>query len=321
MTASLPLILGVGNPLMEFIIIFKEIELLKNFKVVPGGSSLNTTRAAQFVLHVPKSVAFTGGAANNQFGARQRALVEEEGLDVMYDIVPGQPMGTCATLITDDNRCLIANLGAAEHYHTSHVFTPQLEAASKAARIIYCETYFVTVSMESLLILAHRCLFDPTKQFAFNLSAKWVVDGHLTELQELIPYADYIFGNEVEARTFAEQIGWEEKQDLQIIAQKLVELPKLNPQKTRVVVITQGPLEITLAYGNPVVVRAFDVPPIPKSEIKDTDGCGDSFVGGFLAAVVRGKNYEDAVQVGIQTAAVVIRQEGCQFPKQCDFTL
>lgn len=89
----------------------------------------------------------------------------------MYDIVEGQPMGTCATLISDNNRCLIANLGAAEHFHTSHVLTPQLEAASKAARIIYCETYFVTVSMEALLILAHRCLFDSAKQFGYNLSA------------------------------------------------------------------------------------------------------------------------------------------------------
>jgi adenosine kinase len=320
----------------------------------------------QWVLRAPKSTAFLGGVGPDEFGETQRKILLKEGVDCRYDVVPSQTTGSCAALITGKNRCLVANIGAAGHFRTSHVVDPAVADIRKSGKIFYCESFFVTVSMESLLILAHEALHTPGKSFAVNLSAKWVIDGHLKCLLELFPYANFIFGNEEEVRCLARNMGWKETQDTQKIAWRIALLPKLNPTQPRIVVVTQGsdPVILAVAHFNvdcsgkdtppdvaPVMgggnykgcyccgatsaepkpvpdfvaarvkIQTFPVTQIPKAELKDTNGCGDSFVGGFLAAVVRGKTYEEAVLTGNKVAQVVARQSGCVFPATCDIPL
>ncbi len=48
----------------------------------------------------------------------------------------------------------------------------------------------------------------------------------------------------------------------------------------------------------------------------DTNGAGDSFVGGFLAAIAQGKDMETAVKAGQYCASEVIQQSGCSFPAE-----
>lgn len=63
---------------------------------------------------------------------------------------------------------------------------------------------------------------------------------------------------------------------MKTIAKHLSELPKKNSQRQRVVVITQGSEPTVLAVGNEI--KEF---PVKKPlEIIDTNGAGDSFVGG-----------------------------------------
>ena len=51
----------------------------------------------------------------------------------------------------------------------------------------------------------------------------------------------------------------------------------------------------------------------------DTNGAGDSFVGGFLAAWHQDKNFEECMQVGIKMASAVVQQISCQFPEKVSF--
>ena len=48
----------------------------------------------------------------------------------------------------------------------------------------------------------------------------------------------------------------------------------------------------------------------------DTNGAGDAFVGGFLAAVGLGKSLEEAVKIGNYTASEIIKRHGCNFPEK-----
>ena len=52
---------------------------------------------------------------------------------------------------------------------------------------------------------------------------------------------------------------------------------------------------------------------IPKENIVDTNGAGDSFVGAFLAARTQGKHLIDCVKAGIDLSAIVVQRLGAQF--------
>ena len=67
---------------------------------------------------------------------------------------------------------------------------------------------------------------------------------------------------------------------------------KLETSQPRTVVITRSerPVVVSRAFFNqetkqPKAVQSFivNVDPVEKSKICDSNGCGDSFVGGFLA--------------------------------------
>jgi len=55
------------------------------------------------------------------------------------------------------------------------------------------------------------------------------------------------------------------------------------------------------------------VPPIPRDLIVDTNGAGDSFVGGFFASLALGNDLLTSVAKGNEMAGKVIQHSGCVF--------
>jgi adenosine kinase len=53
-------------------------------------------------------------------------------------------------------------------------------------------------------------------------------------------------------------------------------------------------------------MHTIEVPKIPKEQIVDTNGAGDSFVGGFLAAYTKGHSVVDCVKAGISLSGIVV---------------
>jgi len=96
------------------------------------------------------------------------------------------------------------------------------------------------------------------------------------------------------------------------IALKIAAMPKVNEAKPRKVLITQGS-QPTIFVENGVVTE-FPVLPIAPEQIVDTNGAGDAFVGGFLAALVNGKSTAECIKTGQYTALVIIQQPGCTLP-------
>jgi adenosine kinase len=73
---------------------------------------------------------------------------------------------------------------------------------------------------------------------AINLAAVFVINFFWEKLQDVLPYADFVIGNEDEAAAYAEKAGWE-KSDLQAAALKIAALPKIS-NRPRVAIFTQG---------------------------------------------------------------------------------
>lgn len=51
----------------------------------------------------------------------------------------------------------------------------------------------------------------------------------------------------------------------------------------------------------------------------DTNGAGDSFVGAFLAELLQGKDFKDAIKAGIYLSGEVVKRSGCTFPDKITF--
>lgn len=329
-------ILGLGNPLLDHnavvtedflgkydlklgnailaspshLPLFEEMTKLFPVSRTPGGACQNAIRGAQYLLKTPKACSFVGCIGRDSFGESQLKLCTEQGVDARYMVHPTASTGKCASLVINNERSLVAHIGAAGMFDVAHMRT--LQPLVDETRIFYVEGFFLMVSMDSIRILAQNAL-DSTRQgrpklFCLNLSAVYVMSANWRELEELMPYVDILFANDDEARAYAKAAGWDEA-DLTKIAQRVADLPK--HLGTRRVVFTQGLKPTLVAETRGARVEAFEVVPVPKAELKDTNGAGDSFVGGFLAELSRNAPLTTCVLTGHRLAAQKCRHEGC----------
>lgn len=148
-----------------------------------------------------------------------------------------------------------------------------------------------------------------------------MIQFNTAQVNEILEHADYVFCNEDEAKCFADtnKLAYESLKD---VAVAIAKWNKQNTKRPRVAIITQGkdPILVAIAQeGSDVVQREFPVPAIEQELIVDTNGAGDSFVGGFLSQVVLGKDIDTAISAGIWLSGQVIQRNGCTFPDTNQF--
>eukprot|EP00013_Stygamoeba_regulata_P017002 CAMPEP_0177673826 /NCGR_PEP_ID=MMETSP0447-20121125/26186_1 /TAXON_ID=0 /ORGANISM="Stygamoeba regulata, Strain BSH-02190019" /LENGTH=345 /DNA_ID=CAMNT_0019181795 /DNA_START=71 /DNA_END=1108 /DNA_ORIENTATION=+ len=335
-------ILGIGNPLLDISAEVKEEEferwgvkpasailaeekhqalyaqLVKDYPVeyIAGGACQNSIRLAQWMLQAEGGTHYVGCVGKDEFAAQLRTAAEKDGVRVHYLEDADHPTGTCAVLVHEKERSLVANLAAANCYKKAHLDSDEVQAAVAAVKLVYATGFFLTVSVESLLSLGEHCLKE-NKPFCFNLSAEFLIDFFADPMQQVLPYVDVLFGNESEAAAFGKKQGWGE--DLKEVALKTAALPKKNTARERLVIFTQGKAPALVAYKG--VVTEYAVPPVDPATIVDTNGAGDSFVGGFLAGYVQHKEVPECVRAGNYAASRIIQISGIKPPSTApDFT-
>lgn len=294
-------------------------ELVDQYTVdyIAGGSGQNAIRVAQWMLQKRFATSYIGCIGNDEFGRQLESQATNDGVRVQYLVDKKEPTGTCACLITQKVRSLVANLGAANHYKVDHLLMSENWALVEAAKICYISGFFLTVSLDSILKVARHCS-DEDKLFTMNLSAAFIPAAFKGALETVLPYVDILFGNEGEAESLSKAFGYGTA-DLKEIARHVASVPKINGKRKRVVIITQGPGPVLLY--NEGVVTEHPILPITQEEIVDTNGAGDAWVGGFLSQLVLGRGLEDCIRGGHYAANVVIKRMGCTFPPKPDFKL
>lgn len=290
-------------------------ELVKNYPVqyIAGGATQNSIRVAQWMLK-PGSTGYMGAVGDDAYGQQLEKCAETDGVRVHYMKNKDTPTGTCAVLISKQERSLVANLSAANTFNVSHLDTPVAQEMIDRAKVFYMAGFFLTVSVESIVRVGQHAV-DNHKTLCLNLSAPFIPQFFGDQLAAAIPYADFIFGNETEAAAFGESKGW--GTDVATVALKLSALPKASGTRARVVCFTQGS-ECTIIAQDGIVTK-YPVELLAKELIVDTNGAGDAFVGGFLARLVEGKPVPECVRSGNFAARTVIQFSGCTFPKTCNF--
>jgi len=294
-------------------------ELIEKYspQFIAGGATQNSIRVAQWMLtnaNKANSTAFMGCVGNDSNGDKLQSCAASDGVLAHYLKDTEQPTGTCAVLVKDGERSLIANLGAANHFKPSHLDTPLAKSIVTNAKFCYIAGFFLTVSVESLELVAKQFAQD-NKVFAMNLSAPFIIDFFTDQLKTALPYTDFVFCNETEAEAFGNK--FEYGTDLKDVALKLSSYSKINASRKRTVVFTQGSKPTIVACDG--VVTEYPVELLPKEKLVDTNGAGDAFVGGFLAELAQDKSIKEAVDAGHWAARYIIQQSGCTLTDKCSY--
>lgn len=109
-----------------------------------------------------------------------------------------------------------------------------------------------------------------------GLAAPFIPTFFKDQLAEVMPYTDFVLGNEQEATAWAETQNLSTK-SIPEIAQHMANTPKVNTKRARTVIITQGtePTVCAVSKGDGKAdLSEYPVHPISKEQINDTNGAG-----------------------------------------------
>ncbi|CAI5747026.1 unnamed protein product [Peronospora destructor] len=334
-------IVGLGNPLLDILAdvtpefltkyglkldnavlaneshtpMFEELQKYKSV-FVAGGATQNSIRVAQWMLnkHNTKATTFFGSVGKDAHGAKLKECALADGVNVSYLEHTDIKTGTCAVCVVDSERSLVADLSAANHFHHDHLAKPESQEIISKGQFFYSAGFHLTVSPTAVMALAEHAKAN-NKVFLINLSAPFIVEVFKDPLMTAIHFADFVFGNESEAKTLGKVQGWGD--NVQEIALKTALLEKANDSRSRTVVFTQGADPTVVVHQGKI--HTFDVPKMAASSIVDTNGAGDAFVGGFLSRLALGLPLEQCVNAGHWAAQVVLTRSGCTFPENCTY--
>ncbi|CAH9120057.1 unnamed protein product, partial [Cuscuta europaea] len=228
------ILLGMGNPLL-YISAVVDHEFLKKYDVklndailadekhlpmyeemtskynvdyIAGGATQNSIRVAQWMLQKPGATSFMGCIGKDKLGEEMKKNAKEAGVKVHYYEHETTATGTCDVCVHGGERSLTTNLSDANCYKSEHLKRPENWALVEKAKYYYIAGFFLTVSPESIMLVAEHAAAND-KLFMMNLSAPFICEFFREVQEKALPYVDYIFGNETEARTFSKVHGWE----------------------------------------------------------------------------------------------------------------
>lgn len=292
--------------------IYEEIKNAPSVKYVAGGAAQNAARGAAYILPAG-SVVYTGCVGDDDLADKLREANAKEGVESAYLVKEGQQTGACGVVITGHHRSLVTTLRAAEQFDKAHLSSPAISKLIDGAKFFYIGGFFLTHGVESATELA-KAASGAGKVVALNLSAPFIAQFFKVQLETVIPYADYIFGNESEAEAWGAAAGLANPLDHVSVARSIALLPKSNPSRPRIVVITRGAESTAVvSSAEPDTPKIHPVQKLADSEIVDTNGAGDAFAGGFMGALVLGKSVDEAVEIGHKMGAMNLKEVGPQF--------
>lgn len=206
--------------------------------------------------------------------------------------------------------------GAAREYKLDHLRFKVWESI-EATKIVYVDSIFLTVSSESVRIVAEHCA-KMGKIFCLNLTATYLCSFFADRIVQLIPYTDYVFGNESEYMELARAHKEDVDPGFEAAATWLAKMPRAdgNERRKRLVIATNGTRPCVVASlwrGFGVKIQRFPVPPVRHGRFVCKDGAGDAFSGGFLFGLMKEADLESCVQMALYAAQGSVQRTKPEF--------
>lgn len=222
--------------------------------------------------------------------------------------------GTCLCLCKGEDRSLTANIGAALKAEQSFI-EENLQQLDVDPEFYYIEGFFIPEKMNICRFLYEKYSKNPNIKLITNLNAPYIVKTFPKDIMWLARKSDIVFGNRDEFEELANINNFGTMDDL--ITDLLNEYN--NSAKQKIIVVTDGANPVFYYQGNSsagIESDSVEVPKVELSEIIDTTGAGDSFVAGFIHALMNDKPIRECIEVGCEISAKVIKVIGCNLPKK-----
>ena len=259
----------------------------QTFSTVPGGKGANQAVAS---ARLGAEVAMVGCVGSDAYGTQLRDALQVEGIDCQaVSIVDGS--SGVALIVVDDNSQNAIVIVAGSNGQLTPASLQAFDAVLQAADVIICQ---LEVPMETVGYALKRgrelgktVILNPAPASA-PLPAEWYAS------------IDYLIPNESEASALS-GVTVDSLDSAKVAATQLI---KAGAGK---VIITLGAEGALFTDG-----QVFEHLPAPKVKAVDTTAAGDTFVGGFAAALANGKREAEAIRFGQVAAALSVTRAGAQ---------
>ncbi|WP_106803198.1 ribokinase [Pseudomonas sp. S5D5] len=259
----------------------------QTFSTVPGGKGANQAVAS---ARLGAEVAMVGCVGSDAYGTQLRDALQVEGIDCQaVSIVDGS--SGVALIVVDDNSQNAIVIVAGSNGQLTPASLQAFDAVLQAADVIICQ---LEVPMETVGYALKRgrelgktVILNPAPASA-PLPAEWYAS------------IDYLIPNESEASALS-GVTVDSLDSAKVAATQLI---KAGAGK---VIITLGAQGALFTDG-----QVFEHLPAPKVKAVDTTAAGDTFVGGFAAALANGKREAEAIRFGQVAAALSVTRAGAQ---------
>ncbi|MFJ4143179.1 ribokinase [Pseudomonas sp. NPDC089734] len=259
----------------------------ETFVTVPGGKGANQAVAA---ARLGGRVAMVGCVGDDAYGEQLRDALLAEDIDCRaVTSVSGVSTGIASIVVDDSSQnAIIIVAGGNAQLTPSRV--ELFDELLMAAEVVICQ---LEVPMETVHYTLYRArelgktvILNPAPAAA--LPEAWY------------GLIDYLIPNESEAQGLTGMTV-----DSPASAQKAA--TALLAAGARNVIITLGEQGSLLASA-----RGFEHMPALRVKAVDTTAAGDTFVGGFAAALAQGKSESDAIRFAQTAAALSVTRAGAQ---------
>ena len=259
----------------------------QTFSTVPGGKGANQAVAS---ARLGAEVAMVGCVGSDAYGVQLRDALLVEGIDCQAVSRVDGSSGVALIVVDDSSQNAIV-IVAGSNGELTPASLQAADAVLQAANVIICQLEVPMATVDYTLKrgreLGKTVILNPAPASG-PLPAHWYAS------------IDYLIPNESEA-TALSGVTVDSLDSAKVAATQLI---KAGAGK---VIITLGSEGALFADG-----QAFEHLLAPKVQAVDTTAAGDTFVGGFAAALASGKSEAEAIRFGQVAAALSVTRAGAQ---------
>ena len=312
-------IIGLGNALIDLLVILKDDNSLDNMKLAKGsmqlisaskfqdlnkiissmevsqttgGSAANTIQA---LASLGSPVGFIGKIGNDAYGSFFEQTFKAKGVHTNLIHDNNLPSGVASTFISQDGeRTFGTFLGAAAELSASEILTEMYLGYD----ILYIEGYLV--QNHDLILNAVKLAKEMGLKVCIDMASYNIVSEDLDFFTYLVTnFIDIVFANEEEAYAFARTTDATEA--LNYIAE-LCEIAVVK-------VGSNGSYLKSINQTYPICVYQ-------KHCVIDTTGAGDYYAVGFFYGYINGFDLETSANIGALLSGYIIQVIGTALPTE-----
>ena len=283
-----------------------------------GGSAQNILRALSWNLKnnpinnmTQIKISMLGSVGNDHY--KNQIIRSLNSLNIntnLLEEIQNQRTSKCAVALYNKDRYFLSDISASKYLSRNFVQNNWNEIISHDAIIV--EGFFIKENFELCKDICEE-FTKLGKYIILTLSDTYIIENYRDEINTIAHMADMIFGNYKSIQKF---IRGENESRIENLIRGIYQI--LN-NKDRLILIT--------ARNNGVFCSKYDSntqneihfqkypEKISPNDIVDFNGAGDAFLGGFLSQQMQNQTLENCCHCGNLTAAVVMKQLGCNFPK------